>query len=61
LISICGTSVLIDDDAVDEDFNGDCIGVTPIGRVEVLAIGRILSGFAAVDFIGGDGTLGWVC
>lgn len=54
LISICGTSVLIDE-AV-EDFDGDCIGGTPIGRAFVFVIGRILSGWdVGGDLIGGEG------
>ncbi len=61
LISICGTSVLIADVAGD-GLDGDCNGVTPAGRVDVLDIGRILSGLVVEDFIGGGGgTVGGVC
>jgi len=48
---------VLTDDAV-EDFDGDWIGATAIGRVFVFVIGRILSGFdVGTDLIGGDGAL----
>ncbi len=56
MISICGTSVLI----AEDDLDGDCNGVTPVGRVDVFDIGRILSGLVVEDFIGGGGG-GTVC
>ncbi len=48
------------EEVVDEDFDGDWFGVTPIGRAEDLFIGRILSGFDVVVFIGVDEIFGGV-
>jgi len=39
----------------EDDLDGDCNGVTPVGRVDVFDIGRILSGLVVEDFIGGGG------